>query len=424
MAPESFVPPSFPPPTGRPGLRAIWRSVRNPVLGWPPEVYQGGCYRSPVPGAPLIIGDPQLAHEVLIARSDEFDHGPLINRIFAPIWGRGIFTAQGPEWRWQRRAAAPAFRPARMSALAPIMRAAADATLQRWREGQAIDLQDETRRLTLQVLFDAALSGGEDFPDREQATRQIDAFIGGVGKILRSDVMPLPERWRPSVEKRGGAPAAFMRERVGAMVARRRREERPRGDLVDLLMAARDPETDRQMDDELVRDNLMGFISAGHETTAYALAWALWIVASHPPTRQCLLQEVEQVTGGAPIGEEHVEQLRFTAQVVKETSRLFPTVGVARAAERDTSIAGFSVRRNAPVLIAIYALHRLPSHWDRPHLFDPDRFGDGAAPRGVGVLYLPFGAGPRVCMGAAFASTELVVALATLVRGAELTRSA
>lgn len=134
------------------------------------------------------------------------------------------------------------------------------------------------------MLFDAALSGGEDFPDREQATRQIDAFIGGVGKILRSDVMPLPERWRPSVEKRGGAPAAFMHERVGAMVARRRREERPRGDLVDLLMAARDPETDRKMDDELVRDNLMGFISAGHETTAYALAWRC---GSSPRARRC-----------------------------------------------------------------------------------------------------------------------------------------
>ena len=102
-----FEPPSFALPTRRPGLRDVWRSVRNPVLGWPPEIYAGGCYRSPFPGAPLIIGDPKLAAQVLVERSDEFDHGPLLKRIFAPIWGRGIFTAEGPEWRWQRRAAPP-----------------------------------------------------------------------------------------------------------------------------------------------------------------------------------------------------------------------------------------------------------------------------------------------------------------------------
>jgi cytochrome P450 len=419
-----FIPPSFPLPTRRPGLIALMRSVRNPVVGWPPEVFAGGCYRTPVPGAPLIVGDPVLAGQILGERSEEFDHGPLLRRLMAPIWGRGIFTAEGPEWRWQRRAAAPAFRPARMTALAPIMRAAAEATLQRWRAGQAIDLQAEMRRLTLQILFDAALSGGEDFADKFEASRQVDAFIGGVGRIMATDVMAMPESWRPSIERRGGRPAAYMRERVGAMVTRRRREDRPRGDLVDLLMAATDPESGRSMDDELVRDNLMGFIAAGHETTAYALAWAVWTVASHAPTRRRLLEEVQQVTGGAAIVEEHVARLRFTAAVVREVIRLFPSVGVARAAARDTRIGGYRLRRGAPLLIATYALHRLPSRWPEPHRFDPDRFADGAAPgAGPGLAYLPFGAGPRVCMGAAFATTELVVALATLVRGAELTRA-
>lgn len=419
MASDSFVPPSFPLPTRRPGLVDVWRSVRNPVLGWPPEVYEGGCYRSPFPGAPLIIGDPKLAAEVLIQRSDEFDHGPLLKRIFAPIWGRGIFTAEGPEWRWQRRAAAPAFRPARMAALAPVIRNAAEAMLRRLQEGQAIDLQEETRRLTLQVLFDAALSGGEDFPDRDEASRQIEGFIGSVGRIVRSDVFPMPERWRPSVERRGGAPAAYVRERVGAMVARRRAQA-PRGDLVDLLMAASDPETGKQMDDELLRDNLMGFIAAGHETTAYALAWSLWVVASDPSTRERMLREIAEVTGGEPIGEEHVDRLRFTTQVVREVTRLFPTVGVARAAPHPTRVGGWRVARGAPVLIAIYALHRLTSRWEDPCSFNPDRFAGGAPTSGDGIFYLPFGAGPRVCMGAAFAMTELVVALATLVRGAEL----
>jgi cytochrome P450 len=407
-------------PTRGPGPIALLKSLRNPVLGWSPEVYAGGCYRTPVPGAPLIIGDPVLAAEVLGERADEFDHGPLLRRLMAPIWGRGIFTAEGAEWRWQRRAGAPAFRPARMTALAPLMRTAAETTLARWREGQAIDLQAEMRRLTLQILFDAMLSGGEDFPDREEATRQVDAFIGGVGRIMATDVMMMPERLRPSIERRGGAPAAYMRERVGAMVARRRREERPRGDLVDLLMEATDPETGRSMDDELLRDNLMGFIAAGHETTAYALAWCVWTVASHAPTRRRLLQEVEEVTGGNPVGEAHVAKLLFTAQVVREVMRLFPVTGVARAAVATTRIGGYRIRRGAPLLVAIYALHRLPSRWENPHVFDPHRFASGGPPPGPGLAYVPFGAGPRICMGAAFALTELVVALATLVRGAEL----
>jgi cytochrome P450 len=190
--------------------------------------------------------------------------------------------------------------------------------------------------------------------------------------------------------------------------------------LVDLLMAASDPETGRRMDDELLRDNLMGFIAAGHETTAYALAWALWVVASHAPTRERMLQEIEGVTGGGPVGEEHVDRLRFTHQVVREVMRLFPTVGVARASPRTTQVGGWRVPCGAPVLIAIYALHRLPDLWEDPYRFNPDRFAGGTPGTGDGIFYLPFGAGPRVCMGAGFAMTELVVALATLVRGAEL----
>jgi cytochrome P450 len=203
-------------------------------------------------------------------------------------------------------------------------------------------------------------------------------------------------------------------------MVKRRRGQAPRGDLVDLLMAAQDPETGRRMDDELVRDNLMGFIAAGHETTAYALAWALWVVGSHRPTRERLLQEVAAVTGGGPVEEEHVERLVFTAQVIREVMRLYPTVGVARAAPHRTQVGGWTVSAGAPVLVAVYALHRLASRWEDPYGFDPDRFSGGVPQGGKGICYLPFGAGPRVCMGAAFAMTELVVALATLVRGAEL----
>jgi cytochrome P450 len=400
----------------------MWRSIRNPIEGWPREVFEGGVHRSRFPGAPLVIADPALAAEILVERSDEFPHGELLNRVFAPIWGKGIFVAEGADWRWQRRAAAPAFRPAQMDSLVPVARRAAEEVLGRLSPGRAVDLQDETRRLTLKVLFDAVLSGGEDFPDKQEASREIDAFIARVGRIGATDILPILARWRPARVRRSGKSAVYIRERVDAMIARRRREDRPRGDLLDLLISAQDAETGRRMDDGLLRDNLLGFIAAGHETTAFALAWGLWLVASHPPTRRRLLAEIAGAAGDGPIEGRHLEQLKFTRQVVQETMRLFPAaVSIVRAATRDTRIGSYPVRRGGNLLIAVYALHRLEACWENPRAFDPDRFDpdrQGARPPGA---YLPFGSGPRSCMGAAFAMTELVTALATLVRGLSFT---
>ena len=391
------------------------------VDGWPRQVFDGGVFRARYPGAPLIISDPAVAAEVLVERSAEFPHGEVFDRIFAPIWGKGILVSEGSDWRWQRRAAAPAFRPAQMASLAPVMGRAADKTLARWSTGAPINLHDDIRKLTLRVIFDAVLSGGEDFPDKEEASRQIDAFTSNVGRISVADIVPMPERWRPSSAARGGESAAYIRDRVTAMIARRRREARPRGDLIDLLISATDQETGQAMDDTLLRDNLVGFIAAGHETSTYALSWALWLVASHGATRDRLLAEIKAVAGDDPIGGEDVERLIFTRQVIEETMRLYPAaVAIVRAAAGDTQVAGHRLRRGAPVMVAVYALHRLADVWDQPDAFDPARFGpERRAGRPEGA-YLPFGAGPRVCMGAAFAMTELIVALATLVRGSVL----
>ena len=417
-----FIPPAFPSPPERPGLVAALRSTRTVIDGWPRAVFEGGLHRSPYPGGPVTVSDPAMAAEVLLEKADDFPRGELINRLFRPIWGRGIFIAEGADWRWQRRAGAPAFRPANMAALAPVMRAAAERTLTSWRAGRSLDLHQEMRGLTLQVLFDAALSGGEDFPDKAEASREVGDFVSGVGRFALTDFLPMPEAWRPSTQRRGGRSRAYVRRHVGAMIARRRAEGGRRGDLVDLLMAAADPETGARMDDDLLRDNLIGFIAAGHETSANALAWALWLVARHPATERRLLAEVEAVAGEVPIGPDHLEQLTFTRQVIQETMRLYPgAVALARTAARDTAVGGHPIKRGTLVSIAVYALHRRPDLWDDPDAFDPDRFAPGRRADHPAFAYQPFGAGPRVCMGAAFAMTEMVTALAVLVRGARLT---
>lgn len=184
-------------------------------------------------------------------------------------------------------------------------------------------------------------------------------------------------------------------------------------------MNAEDPETGRVMDDATLRDNLLGFIVAGHETSAVTLAWALYLVSQHAPTAARLRREIEEVTAGAPIDRDHVERLVFTRQVIQETMRLYPAAHtLTRVSMRETQVAEVKIRAGSRVLIPVYALHRHRLWWRDPDLFDPDRFGPHE-PQPDRHVYLPFGAGPRICLGAAFAMTELVVTLATLVRAAD-----
>lgn len=414
-----FVPPHWPIATGQPGFLDLWRSTSNTLLGWSREVYSGGNYQAKLPAAPLVIGDADLAAAILVEHADAFPHGEQFDRLFRPVWGRGIFVSEGPEWKWQRRAAMPAFRADRVKAFAPIMVAAAERTLAEWRTATApLNLHDEARRLTLRVLLDAALSGGEDFPSIEAVSHHIDEFLSRLGRFTTADFFPMPNSLRPSTAKRGGPSTAWLRRHVDRMVARRRKQTEPRGDLVDLLFDAVDPDTGQRMDDELVRDNLMGFIAAGHETSSYALSWALWLVASHAPTQQRILDEVARIADDGPLTADHLDGLVFTKQVLQETMRLYPGASaVIRTAARDVEVKGVKIRKGTLCVLATYAFHRRPDFWLDPHVFDPDRFAPDRQTQGRSRLaYMPFSAGPRVCMGAAFAMTELTLVLATLVR--------
>ncbi len=418
-----FVPPHWPVAMGNPNFIDLFRSVSNTLIGWSKDVYAGGLYQAPAPGAPLIVGDLDIAAAILIEHADAFPHGEQFDRLFRPVWGRGIFVTEGAEWKWQRRAAMPAFRADRMKAFAPIMVRAADAAIADWSKAAApLNLHDEARRITLRVLLDTALSGGEDFPSIEDASRHIDAFIAGVGRFSLTDFLPMPNWMRPSTAARGGSSTAWLRRHVDMMIARRRNDATPRGDLVDFLFEAVDPETGQRMDDELVRDNLMGFIAAGHETSSFALSWALWLVASHAPTRQRMLEEIASIAGDAPLDADHLDGLVFTKQVLQETMRLYPgATAVVRTAARDIALGGRKIAKGTMVVLATHAFHRRPDFWPDPNAFDPDRFAPDRQHAGRPRLaYMPFSAGPRVCMGAAFAMTELTLVLATLTRAMRL----
>jgi cytochrome P450 len=230
-------------------------------------------------------------------------------------------------------------------------------------------------------------------------------------------VMGLP-RWTP-FPGRGRAKRAriTIHRELNRIVAARRAQASARRDLLDLLLVARDPETGRMMTDAELANNLLIFMTAGHETSSLALTWTLWLLATHPAAQQRLFEEACAVAGQAPFEARHVEGLAFTAQVIHEALRLYPPVpALTRQASGDSEIGGHRVDARTQIVVPVFAVHRHQRLWDHPERFDPERFTPDRIKARSRYAYLPFGAGPRVCIGSSFAMIEVAVMLATLVR--------
>ncbi len=415
-----WVPPAILPPDRDPHPAVLGlRTFQDQIRGWSRSLYFEDAWR-PMPGTPLFVTQPEALQTLFVDQAQDFDQGAMFKRMFRVVWGRGVLTADEASWRWQRRASAHAFRPTTLSALAPRIAAQAETAIDGWlspRRKRPLDMRQAVTALTFRIIIDTMLSGDAYF-DAGRMQQRIATFFEDVGR-LRISYFLMPDRYhatRPDATSRHRAP--LLRE-IRAMVAARR-EAPPRGDLVDLLLAARDPETGETMDDALIADKLLGFILAGHETTSVGLTWALYVLAAHPDTAARVRAEVRAVAGDGPLTGEHVDALVFTRQVMSEVLRLYPPgYLVTRVAHRDCELAGHRVRAGSRVNVPIYAAHRHRSRWTDPDAFDPDRFAPGAPPPGRHV-YLPFGAGPRICMGAAFAMMESVLILAAVARRTDL----
>jgi cytochrome P450 len=419
-----FIPPGvIPPEEPLPFFHALWKLMDNPIETWPRAVYEEPYFlRGDDRQMFLYAADPSMLRDILLDKAEAFPKDWMFDRVTKPALGEGLLTAQGDHWRWQRRAAAPGFRPDTVAAMTPLMVSAAEAALQRWRDrgdGARLDIATEMTGITFQVILDTMLSGGEGI-DVPAAARMITDYLETLGKITPADLMQWPTWTRVALAPRGYRAMVSLKAMVDRMVAARRKSP-SRADLVDLLMQAKDPETGRQMDDVLLRDNLLTFIGAGHETTALALTWSLYLLGAHPPTAARVRAEIARVAGDATITDAHVERLTFTRQVVQEAMRLYPSLPLmSRMCAEDVEAGGLKVTRGTFVFIPIYAIQRHRLLWDQPDVFDPDRFSPERSAGRHRFSYLPFGAGPRVCIGQAFAQTETVAILATLMRGAVL----
>jgi unspecific monooxygenase len=394
------------------------RAMRvNPIASWRQRAYEEDIIHGRFFGrGSFVLNTPESIRHVLVDNYENYARTPFAIRVLRPILGGGLLTAEGRPWKYQRRTLAPAFTPRAVNLLIPHMVEATDATVAKLRAASnaPVDLREAMQRMTLEIAGRTMFSYGMD---RHGAA--LRDFVMEYGERLARPHffdLVLPLSWP--------TPQDFARRRfrkrwtqfVGMLMAERRaagkRDGAPPRDLFDLMGEARDPETGQAFSEEQLGDEVATMILAGHETTATALFWSLYLLALDPAAQEELAAEVK---GGGADGTPDVEKLKFTRAVVDEAMRLYPPAFlIARAASGPDRIAGFPVRKNDIVLISPWLLHRHEKLWRDPNAFVPQRFMAPAPPPDR-FAYLPFGVGARVCIGAHFALVEATIALAKLI---------
>jgi len=415
---QPLVPPS--PPRAPETMTALGRLAGlrdNAIATWGQRAYEEDIIRGRFfLRSSFILNTPDAIRHVLVDNYENYSRTPAGLRVLRPMLGEGLLIAEGRAWKHQRRTLSPAFTPRAVSMLVPHMVAVTDETIAKLQAaiGAPVDLRETMQRMTLEIAGRTMFSFGME---RHGAT--LRNFVMEYGeRLARPHFLDLilPQSW-PS-------PLDFSRARfrrrwtqfVATLMAERRaagkKQGAPARDLFDLMDAARDPEAGEAFSDAQLGDQVATMILAGHETTATALFWSLYLLALAPATQEKLAAEVRQV---AASGSLDVDQLKFTRAVVDETMRLYPPAFlIARAALAADTIAGMPIRKNDVILIAPWLLHRHEKLWRDPNAFIPERFMPPAAPPDR-FAYLPFGVGPRICIGAHFALVEATLALARII---------
>lgn len=415
---QPLVPP-FPPraPETMSTLKRL-AAIRISTIGsWTQQAYEDEVIRGRFFGRnSFIFNTPEAIRHVLIENYENYTRTPAGIRVLRPMLGEGLLLAEGRAWKHQRRTLAPAFTPRAVMTLLPHMVSAIDETIDALdsRRDAPLDLREVMQRMTLEIAGRTMFSFG--MARHGAALRDFVMEYGA--RLAHPHLLDLvlPLGW-PSPQD---ISRIFFRRRwtrfIQALIAERRAagksEGAPPRDLFELMVAARDPETGIAFTDEQLGDQVATMILAGHETTATALFWALYLLALDPATQDEVASEVRNIAANNAAG---IDRLAFTRAVIDETMRLYPPAFlIARAAAGPDTVAGMNVAPRDVVLIAPWLLHRHERIWPEPNAFIPARFMPGAPPPDR-FAYLPFGVGPRVCIGAHFAIVEATLALARII---------
>ena len=421
--PRLFVPP-YPPRAAKPRgtLSMILTLRRNPI-----EIWGEADFERPFSIGRSVLGlraaahDPAAVRRVFLDNAANYRKDDLQLRVLSPGLGNGLLTAEGEAWRLQRRSLAPLFSPRQVAEFAPAMQEAAQAGVERLHrrpDGAVIDLGALMARLGLEILGETLFSQGLS---REPSAFQeaLTGYFNSFGRLDPLDMLGAP-KFLPRLGRLRGRPSLrFFDETVETIIERRKAllggGGVPPRDLLTLLIEAKDPETGRAMPEADIRANIVTFITAGHETTANGLTWSLYLLSQAPEWREIAEEEAERDFD--PERPAALEACKALRAVFEEAIRLYPPAAIlSRQAIADDQILGERVPAGTVVVVSPYVLHRRRGLWSDPDAFDPARFLGDRRERIDRFAYIPFGAGPRVCIGMAFAMQEAVIVLANLLR--------
>ncbi len=406
-------------PASRPlSLFESLRAARRNVL----EIIPALAYVQPMLTGRLgsrwhMVQDPGALKRIFLDNAENYPKSEVMLRMLRPAVGDSLFTVEGDEWRWQRRAVAPVFAQRHVTALAPFMTATAERAAGRLAAGGGqVEIVSEMLSATFDVICDVALSGRDHF-DSEAYGAAIIRYFETVGRASMLDFLHVPY-WVPRPgEVLGRSSVRTMHAMVARAIEERRRHATGGADdLLDHMLSASDAETGRRMTPEELLHNMQFFIVAGHETTALALSWSLLLLAGDIEAQERARAEVRSTQRGAAAMAADIPLAPYVRQVIEEAMRLYPPVGLlARTARAADELGGREVRAGEVLFLPIYALHRHRMWWDRPDTFDPDNFAPACSAKRDRYVHLPFGAGPRICVGANFAMMQAQIILATLL---------
>ena len=372
----------------------------------------------------VLVNEPEFVEHILLTNHDNYVKGQLTRQMLRPALGNGLLTSEGDFWRRQRRIAAPAFHHQHLAQAADVMARRARQRVDRWRtpceEGKPLDIAHEMMSLTMEIvaeaLFSSDIAGSID-----ELGRAMTTVLASFGTPNPIDVLGMPEwlpRWR---SQRARSALARLDRTIYDIITSRRAVQRTPDDLLSFLLAARDEETGEGMTDTQLRDEVMTLFAAGHETTAVALTWTLYLLSRHPEIERKLHDEVDCLLGEGEATFANLEHLPYTRMVIEEAMRLFPPVFILnREPLTDDEVGAHPIRAGSTVTISPYVTHRNPRLWKDPLRFDPERFTPDRIKERHRFAYFPFGGGPRICIGNGFAMTEARLILATIARAYRL----
>jgi cytochrome P450 len=364
-----------------------------------------------------LITNPADVRHVLQDNARNYHKSPLYEKLRLFL-GNGLLTSEDEFWLRQRRIAQPAFHRQRIAMLASVMAETAREVSARWETiasgGQPVDVDEEMMRLTRTVVL-RTLLGADLGPRGAEVDRAWVIINQHVGESFWS--LGFTDRLPTAKYRRFQAARAVLRGAVDHVISERRRRPSDGADLLSMLMSARDEETGEAMTDEQLRVEVTTFLLAGQETTSLALTWTWYLLSQHAGAQRRLEEELDAVLNGRPPEYADLVSLPYTRMVIDEALRLYPPAwGFSRQALADDELGGFHLPRGWLVFVIPYVLHRLPAFWQDPEAFDPERFLPERGADRPKFAYLPFGAGPRQCIGNQFALVEAQLVVATLAQ--------